>query len=87
MMMRAFGDVNLSSGTTIIIVIVASRFVTPAQRHRGEDKMILNKRHDVYEQARQKRPERWARNTRNWESVGAVNLNPEREDVRLKEAA
>lgn len=63
------------------------RFVTPAQRHRGEDKMILKKRHDVYEQARQKRPERWARNTRNWEPVGAVNLNPEPEDVPLKKAA
>jgi putative transposase len=63
------------------------RFVTPAQRHRGEDKMILKKRHDVYERARQKRPERWARNTRNWEPVGAVNLNPEREDVQLKKAA
>jgi transposase InsO family protein len=35
------------------------RFVTPAQRHRGDDKMILKKRHDVYEQARQKHPERW----------------------------
>lgn len=63
------------------------RFVTPAQRHRGEDKMILKKRHELYEQAKQKRPERWSGNTRNWEPVGAVNLNPEREDVRLKKAA
>lgn len=63
------------------------RFVTPAQRHRGEDKMILKKRHEVYEQARQKRPERWSGNTRNWEPVGAVNLNPEREDAPLKKAA
>jgi putative transposase len=47
----------------------------------------LKKRHDVYEQARQKRPERWERNTRNWEPVGADNLNPEREDVPLKKAA
>lgn len=63
------------------------RFVTPAQRHRGEDKMILKKRHELYKQAKQKRPERWARNTRNWEPVGAVNLNPEREDMSLKKAA
>lgn len=30
--------------------------MTPAQRHRGEDKMILKKCHDVYEQARQNDP-------------------------------
>jgi putative transposase len=63
------------------------RFVTPSQRHRGEDKTILKKRHELYEQAKQKRPERWSGKTRNWEAVGAVNLNPEREDTSLKKAA
>ena len=63
------------------------RFVTPAQRHRGEDHAILKKRHAIYEQAKQKHPERWTRHTRNWEPVGAVNLNPERDDVSLKQAA
>jgi putative transposase len=63
------------------------RFVTPAQRHRGEDKVILAKRHAVYEQARLARPERWSGNSRNWTPVGAVTLNPERDEMLLKKAA
>lgn len=63
------------------------RFVTPAQRHRGEDKLILKRRHALYEKAKKKRPERWSGNTRNWEPVGAVKLNPEREEILLKKAA
>jgi putative transposase len=63
------------------------RFVTPAQRHRGEDKVILKQRSALYENAKQQRPERWSGNTRNWEPVGAVNLNPEREEMPLKKAA
>lgn len=63
------------------------RFVTPAQRHRGEDKALLAQRHAVYETAKQQRPERWSGNTRNWEPVGPVMLNPEREEIVLKEVA
>lgn len=63
------------------------RFVTPAQRHRGEDKAILKQRHVLYEKAKQKRPERWSGNTRNWEPVGTVDLNPERTEIPLKSAA
>ena len=61
------------------------RFVTPAQRHRGEDKVILEKRHNVYELARTKHPERWSGETRNWNPIGEVTLNPER--MEEKEAA
>ncbi len=53
-------------------------FVTPGQRHRGEDKVILEKRHLVYQRARAQRPERWSGETRNWEPVGEVTLNPEK---------
>ena len=63
------------------------RFVTPAQRHRGEDKAILARRHAVYEKARQERPERWSRDSRDWTPIGAVTLNPEREEATLKKAA
>ena len=34
------------------------RFVTPGSRHRGEDLEILEKRHSVYQEARNRRPER-----------------------------
>ncbi|WP_273181027.1 IS3 family transposase [Ferrovum myxofaciens] len=58
------------------------RFVTPSQRHRREDCGILAKRHEVYQAAKEKKPQRWSGVTRNWEPVGAVQLNPERQ-VRL----
>lgn len=55
------------------------RFVTPHQRHEGEDQAILAKRDEVYQKARQRRPDRWTGNTRNWRPIGPVWLNPERE--------
>lgn len=63
------------------------RFVTPAQRHRGEDKEILAKRDRVYAQAKEKNPARWSGQTRNWNPVGPVALNPEQEERQIKEAA
>ncbi|MBN0168731.1 transposase, partial [Pseudomonas aeruginosa] len=63
------------------------RFVTPAERHRGEDHQVLARRHALYQQARARHPRRWSGNTRNWEPIGAVMLNPEREQPALEEAA
>jgi len=57
------------------------RFVTPAQRHSGEENSLLAKRKAVYEAARQRHPERWSQETRNWEPVGAVWLNPDKSDA------
>lgn len=54
------------------------RFVTPAQRHCGDDHAILRARQDVYELARSRNPARWTARIRNWSPVGAVTLNPER---------
>jgi len=54
-------------------------FVTPEDRHTGQDIDILAARKRVYEAARKRNPERWARDTRNWERVNVVRLNPERE--------
>jgi transposase InsO family protein len=59
----------------------AIRFVTPDQRHRGEDRGMLDSRHRVYEMARAARPERWSGQTRNWKPIGPVWLNPERPDA------
>ena len=52
-------------------------FVTPAERHAGLDAGLLHKRIDVYEAAKKKHPGRWSGNTRNWQPVGAVHLNPD----------
>ena len=59
----------------------ALRFVTPDQRHRGEDRALLASRHQVYELARAARPERWSGRTRNWHPIGSVWLNPERPEA------
>jgi transposase InsO family protein len=54
------------------------RFVTPQQRHAGEDHALLAQRHAVYEAARARQPARWSRHTRDWTPVGSVWLNPPR---------
>ena len=57
------------------------RYVSPAQRHAGDDKAILAARHVLYTQARERNPARWSGATRNWSPVGAVTLNPERDSI------
>jgi putative transposase len=57
------------------------RYVTPAQRHAGEDRSVLAVRHALYQQAREANPRRWSGPTRNWTPIGAVTLNPERDSV------
>ena len=53
----------------------AIRYVTPAQRHKGEDAKILAHRHQVYQEAKQRHRNRWSGPTRNWEPIKEVSLN------------
>jgi len=62
-------------------------FVTPSQRHRGQDKDILNKRKTIYAQAKAKNPQRWSGKTRNWEHIKEVALNPGRPEQECEKAA
>lgn len=55
------------------------KFITPEQRHCGGDKMIMENRHSVYQNAKQNHPERWTGNTRNWDLPQKVMLNPNKE--------
>jgi putative transposase len=57
------------------------RYVTPAQRHAGQDRPLLEARHAVYQAAREHNPRRWSRQTRNWTPITAVTLNPERDTL------
>lgn len=58
------------------------KFVTPAQRHNGEDKAVLQLRNSTYEAAKTANPARWkGRKTRNWEHENEVCLNPPKEKV------
>lgn len=52
------------------------RFVTPAQRHDGSEIAILANRKIVYDAARARTPQRWRCNTRNWNPIEVVELNP-----------
>lgn len=61
-----YNNIHLHSGI---------KFVTPSQRHNGEDKLILLKRKKVYEEAKQKNPNRWSKSIRNWDFIEEVFLN------------
>jgi putative transposase len=52
-------------------------YVTPNDRHAGQDVEILAQRRAVYEQAKRRHPERWSGATRNWSRVEVVELNPD----------
>ncbi len=64
-----YNEIHLHSGI---------KFVTPAQRHRGEEAGILAERTKVYERARRLHPERWSGRIRDWSPVSEVVLNPGR---------
>jgi transposase InsO family protein len=57
------------------------QYVSPAQRHEGQDQEILAARHTLYTQARALNPARWSGKTRNWSPTGPVTLNPERDSI------
>lgn len=65
------------------------KFVTPNQRHEGQDVEILKNRKRIYDEAKSNRPERWTQSTRNWKPKGIVFLNPgkpaRKEEVKLKQ--
>lgn len=55
----------------------AIQYVTPAQRHAGQDGNVLQNRKAVYEAAKCRMPRRWnSRATRDWDEVKEVWLNP-----------
>jgi putative transposase len=66
-------------------------FVTPAQRHAGQDQDMLKQRANVYALARKKHPLRWSREARQWRHVDEVHLNPDKPENKepelLKSAA
>lgn len=51
-------------------------YVTPAQRHTGEDKRILKRRRAVFAAAKKRNPNRWTRHSKTWLRAEHVSLNP-----------
>jgi len=69
-----YNNENLHSGI---------RFVTPADRHSGKDVEILAKRHQLYQDAKDRHPERWSGKTRNWKPIEEVALNKGKKPEKL----
>ena len=63
------------------------RYITPADRHAGQDRAILAQRHAVYTAAKKRTPQRWTGPTRNWSPIGAVYLNPVKQEARIQPIA
>ena len=63
------------------------RFVTPAQRHTGQELEVLKQREEVYVAAKARHPNRWSGPTRNWTPADQVVLNPIPAENFLNEAA
>jgi transposase InsO family protein len=63
----------------------AIRFVTPAQRHAGLDRTLLEQRQTVYETARARHPQRWRGPIRNWEKIQVVHLNPNQTAAKVND--
>lgn len=65
----------------------AIKFVTPAERHRGDDVQILANRDELYHQAKAANPSRWSGSTRSWQRPEVMVLNPDKEQEKLEKAA
>jgi len=68
----------------------ALKFVTPGQRHRGEDHELLRQRKALYTAAKASRPERWSGDYRTWSRPEVVTLNLQKstqDQLLLKEDA
>lgn len=62
------------------------KYVTPHQRHSGLADKVLANRKEVYQRAKERNPERWSGNIRDWDLPQEVHLNPEREVVKVESA-
>ena len=63
------------------------QYVTPQQRHSGEDVAILRQRHALYQAAQRQHPTRWSGDTRNWGHIREVWLNPENDRALMTKVA
>ncbi|WP_148281349.1 hypothetical protein [Corallococcus macrosporus] len=54
----------------------ATHFVTPDDRQFGRETVLLARRHQVYQGAEARHPERWNCDTRDWIPAGPVRTTP-----------
>lgn len=70
-----YNNVHLHSGI---------KFVTPNDRHQGLDIAVLENRTRLFAAAKEKRPDRWSGDIRNWEPAGPVYLNNKQSSKEVK---
>jgi len=73
-----YNNIHLHSGI---------KFISPNARHQGLEVAILDNRKRVFEAAKEKNPNRWSGNIRNWECAGAVYLNKKQSSTSVKASA
>jgi transposase InsO family protein len=62
-------------------------FVTPNQRHFGDDIEILANRRQTYEEAYARNPARWSNGPKKWPQQKVVYINPVNESLSLDKAS
>ena len=62
---------------------IAISFVTLAQPHSGDDRAILKHPEQVYASARERTPPQWKRQTRSWQRIEKVHLNPDKTEPSI----
>lgn len=62
-------------------------YVSPKSRHDGKDKLILQKRTQLYEACKNITPARWSKEIRNWKCIESVTLNPMKGSEKSEEIA
>ena len=60
----------------------AIKFVTPNQRHSGEDIKILADRKELYERARESNPSRWSGKIRDWQRDEVTVFNADKKSAQ-----
>jgi len=64
------------------------KFLCPSDLHEGRGQEKLEARHDLYELAKERHPERWnGQATRNWTLPDVVYLNPANESEKIQPRA
>ena len=55
-------------------------WITPEERHQGQDEHKLQQRKLVYENAKKRNPLRWSRNVRDWQAIKEVSINERKKE-------
>jgi putative transposase len=92
---RAFADIASARNWALKLVTWYNEehrhssisFVTPSQRHAGQDIELPHPREAFFEAAKQAHPKRWSGSTRNWKRKLEVHLNPNSTQIKAQKTS